>query len=120
MVIFWIAVVLSVVIVGLFLREGVLEFAHLRRSSRTGSPPDDDGELAADKAIAFSIKAAFGTLASFGCIVLISLYPSTWVLLPALSLGSAVVVTLAFWVERRGRRQTPANEQADQVKSASS
>lgn len=113
MLLFWIATAISVVIVVFFVIEGVLEFAHLRRRALSGEPPEVGGELTADRTIVFSAKAAIGTVASFLCIVLISTQPAAWVLMPALSLGSAIAVIVAFWVDRRSRRITAASAPED-------
>ncbi|WP_193607863.1 hypothetical protein [Nocardioides lijunqiniae] len=99
MTLFWIATVVAVVITFLFVREGVREFLHLRDGGDRGA----EVEVPAEDTGRFSLKALGGVVASFSCIVLISVTPYAWYLLPVLSLGSAVAVVVAFSVDRRAR-----------------
>ena len=99
MTLFWIATVVAVVITVALVVEGVAEFRHLR----SGADPEPVHEVQAEDHVRFSLKALGGVVASFSCIVLLSLTPYAWYLMPALSLGSAVAVLAAFVVDRRAR-----------------
>jgi hypothetical protein len=101
MTLFWIATVVAVVITFLFVREGVREFVHLRDGR--DRDVEVEVEVQAEDTGRFSLKALGGVVASFSCIVLISVTPYAWYLLPVLSLGSAVAVVVAFSVDRRAR-----------------
>ncbi|WP_134741515.1 hypothetical protein [Nocardioides sp. 503] len=99
MTLFWIATAVAVVITFFFVREGVREFLYLRAGGDRGV----EVEVQAEDTGKFAFKALGGVVASFSCIVLISVTSYGWYLLPVLSLGSAVAVVIAFSVDRRAR-----------------
>jgi putative flippase GtrA len=91
-----VAVVYLVLALGTFKRVRDQRLAELAAGPATTRGSD---EIDPHQADGFTWKAGLGVLASVGVLVLISIAPAFWYLIPALAIGSAIAVIVAFLID---------------------
>lgn len=98
---FWVAAVAGALIAVAYLALAAAEFRRARREALEGSRAEEPETDYDSQGRGFTWVAGGGVVVSTTLLVLASVWPASWYLLPFLSLGSAIAVVLAFLVDRR-------------------
>jgi hypothetical protein len=104
MIAFWIAVVVGVVVAGVYITLGVQAFFRVRRDVLALAASDEPDDLSTDEigdAGTFTWKALAAVAASTTVIALLGVNSIFWYIPAILAIGSAVAVASAFMIDRR-------------------
>ena len=101
---FYIALAIGIVVAIGYLALVFDAFRRSRREFITGVPARDDEdrpEVYERQGRNFSWMAGGGVIVSTTLLVLVSVTPGAWYILPFLGIGSAIAVIVAFLIDRR-------------------